>query len=156
MKNKLLTLNIIILIITLSMFVWNYSIYRQIGPLLKNLEDLTAKSENYNRYREALKISGLNQVELEEFLKKYGNGDFKKTLDSINGILDEDQILSAITCVQVLLTCDKPEKFEQTKVTLLKSIHKYYKDKIEDKEEKELTENQLKFKKIYMKLKETT
>ena len=156
MKNKLLTLNIIILIITLSMFVWNYSIYRQIGPLLKNLEDLTAKSENYNRYREALKISGLNQVELEEFLKKYGNGDFKKTLDSINGILDEDQILSAITCVQVLLTCDKPEKFEQTKVTLLKSTHKYYKDKIEDKEEKELTENQLKFKKIYMKLKETT
>ena len=156
MKNKLLTLNIIILIITLSMFVWNYSIYRQIGPLLKNLEDLTAKSENYNRYREALKISGLNQVELEEFLKKYGNGDFKKTLDSINGILDEDQILSAITCVQVLLTCDKPEKFEQTKVTLLKSTHKYYKDKIEGKEEKELTENQLKFKKIYMKLKETT
>jgi hypothetical protein len=149
MKSKKTIFNIILFITSICIFTWNYSIYKQIDPVAKDLKNTLKDFDDYEQYKSSLKESGMNQKELNDFLIKYGNGSLGEKMKDFNQMFDEDQLISSMIALRVLKTHNNKEHFESTKAYLRKYADEYMKDHISGKADSELSPSQSTFKNKY-------
>lgn len=150
MKNKISIFNILLFITSTSILAWNYSIYTQIDPLTEEAQHTFQKISAYHDYQAALKESGMNQQELNDFLIKYGNGSLQKRLEEVNHAIEEERLMSNLIILSVLKNTNDEKKLADLMIKYTKFIEAYYED-LSDKQT--ITDKQKKFLEKYTKYK---
>ena len=130
LKSPIILINSLILMGSISVLIYNYSVIHQINVAtdqvnikVDHVNETYDKIQYYKEYEKALKISGFKHVELVKWLVEYGNGNFHKRIQAVNTVLEEESLLMGAVSLRGLQLLKKQE-FEKLEDHLIKFIRK--------------------------------
>ena len=145
MKPNITTFNILLFIISISIFIISNN---KNNEQEKFNQQILKEISDYSDYKEALQESKMTQFNLIHFLKKHPNSAevyHKNMLAQKN-----ENLLIATTILNIISTNDINEYYEENKIVLQTLVDSYYSENIKDKKTDQLPTLQSEFKKQYL------